>query len=193
MAVLAPVLPALVGSGSCRLCYLPVSAGKEVSSDDDDSSDYLHFYVVSLCCFPLTSSRTAEMFISSRKGEGVMIPAFCHSLSLQGAQSLQAESSGSDLRVVTQCFFHRRAHLSCKCEEGERRSHRWFCFLLRRTTGRENLDAVLMLWQNTQTSAPGLCRLPQCFCLPGEDVLPVPTTVFKEDFFFFFLSIQLYP
>lgn len=73
-------------------CYLPVSAGKV--SSDDSSSNCLHFYAVFPCCFPLGSSYTVGMFISSRKGAGVTIPAFCHSLSLQGA----SVSAGRALR-----------------------------------------------------------------------------------------------
>lgn len=105
--------------------------------------------------------------------------------------SLCRQSPQSYLAALTQGFVRRRAHCSFKCEEGgKRRSRGWFCFPVRRTTGRESLCAGSVLWQNsTNSSAPGLCRLPQCFCLTGE-VRTCPYYYFSRKIF---LSIQLYP
>lgn len=206
MAVLAPALPALVGKWLWQAgCCLPVSAGKEVSRDGTAAANTYIFLL-----FPSDQVLNCRKYFQ-QEGRRCNDSSFLSQPFTARWLSLCRQSPQSYLGAVTQGFVHRRAHCSSKCEEGEKRSScGWFCFPIRRTTGREGLGAGSMLWQNsTNSSAPGLCSLPQCFCLPGEDVLPVPTAIFQGRFFwasnyipkntwgfffadFYFLSLALF-
>lgn len=131
--------------------------------------------------FPSDQFLNCRNVYFQHKGRRCNDCSFLSAFHCKVAQSVQAEPLGSDLGVVTQGFVHGRAHCSCKCEEGEKRSHGWFCFPLNRTTGKESLGTGLMLWQNSTNFSPWALQFATMLLSPRARCL-TSLLFFKEDF-----------